>query len=68
MELIKRVKIDGFECHRCNFQWAPRFKGKLPKQCPACKSIYWNRPRLTILQKRQRRKLLADKIMRASLR
>lgn len=36
----------GFKCGRCGFEWLPRKEGKGPKQCPKCRSAYWNRPRV----------------------
>lgn len=38
--LISPVK----ECKRCGHTWTPRQAGS-PKQCPACHSVRWNRPR-----------------------
>jgi transposase-like protein len=35
----------GFKCGRCGFEWLPRKEGKAPKQCPKCRSAYWNKPR-----------------------
>ena len=37
----KKVKI--LECLRCGHEWIPR--GKKPKQCPKCRSPYWDKPR-----------------------
>ena len=36
----------GFKCGRCGFEWIPRKEGKAPKQCPKCRSAYWNKPRV----------------------
>jgi hypothetical protein len=30
-------------CKRCDFSWKRRTVGRLPKQCPHCKSIRWNK-------------------------
>ena len=30
-------------CNRCGREWIRRSE-KLPRQCPACKSLRWNRP------------------------
>ena len=40
------VKLDGYQCERCEHAWVPRDKsGELPSVCPKCKSPYWNKPR-----------------------
>ena len=31
-------------CKRCNYIWHPRHPTKLPKSCPNCKSLAWNKP------------------------
>ena len=30
------------DCLRCGKNWTPRTEGKLPVECPQCKSSYWN--------------------------
>lgn len=37
------VTILSLRCTRCGHNWIPRTAN--PKECPACKSPYWNRPR-----------------------
>jgi predicted Zn-ribbon and HTH transcriptional regulator len=32
------------QCNRCHHDWAARRPG-IPKVCPKCKSLYWNKPR-----------------------
>ncbi len=40
------IKIDGFLCERCWHRWAPKqLNTPEPKNCPKCKSPYWNKPR-----------------------
>lgn len=43
------VKLDGYQCERCEHTWLPReresYGKELPKVCPRCKSPYWNKPR-----------------------
>ena len=39
------VKVEAFVCERCQHQWIPRDAAEQPKQCPRCKSPYWDRPR-----------------------
>jgi hypothetical protein len=34
-----------WKCERCDNEWLPRDADVEPKQCPACKSPYWNKPR-----------------------
>ncbi len=38
--------VRNFSCLRCHHNWTPK-KNMVsdPKQCPACHSTYWNRPR-----------------------
>lgn len=43
---MAKIKLEGFQCERCNHQWAPRGKVHEPRVCPKCKSPYWNRPRI----------------------
>lgn len=38
------IKIEGYECSRCEHQWAAR-KKQVPIVCPECKSPYWNLPK-----------------------
>lgn len=40
-----RVKIDGFKCLRCEYEWVPRDIKTEPVICPKCKSPYWNKQR-----------------------
>ncbi|MEM4097973.1 MAG: hypothetical protein QXS81_04735 [Candidatus Micrarchaeaceae archaeon] len=30
-----------YKCKRCNYEWASR-REKEPKECPRCKTRYWN--------------------------
>ena len=46
------VMIEGYMCERCNYRWATRNgtgyrppKNKEPRNCPHCKSPYWNKGR-----------------------
>ena len=40
------IKINGFLCERCWHRWAPKQPNTPePKNCPKCKSPYWNKPR-----------------------
>lgn len=34
------------KCTRCDHEWVPRIRGAVPRNCPACKSPYWNRGRV----------------------
>ncbi len=36
--------METLKCLRCNHEWYPR-SPKKPKQCPACNTKYWDRPR-----------------------
>jgi len=31
-------------CLRCGHEWPSRLE-RLPKQCPKCRSPYWNKPK-----------------------
>lgn len=48
-----KVKLDGYQCERCEHVWAPRSKiEEEPTICPKCKSPYWNKPRLNSTKRR----------------
>lgn len=36
----------GWKCNRCFYRWMPRREGYVPKECPGCKSRYWNKRRV----------------------
>jgi len=38
-------------CSRCGFDWSSRVP--YPKQCPECKSPYWDKPRQRFFQKQE---------------
>jgi len=40
--LIEEAKLK-YQCLRCGNKWTPRTEN--PKQCPKCKSPYWNKPK-----------------------
>ena len=43
---MARILIEGFQCERCSYRWAPRQGTTVePKVCPKCKSRFWNKPR-----------------------
>lgn len=39
---MKKIKI--YKCNRCHYEWIGRSERE-PKECPRCKSIWWNRER-----------------------
>jgi len=41
---MAKIKVDGWRCDRCGYEWAPRHLGDEPQTCPKCKSPYWNKP------------------------
>lgn len=42
---MAKVKLDGFECEKCEYKWVPRETTEdEPIICPNCKNPYWNRP------------------------
>ena len=42
---MTKIKVDAYQCERCEHIWVPRSYIKEPKVCPKCKSPYWNVPR-----------------------
>jgi ribosomal protein L37AE/L43A len=52
MRYVKGMAIDRnhpiqpqkYHCLRCEHTWVPR-TGEYPRQCPKCRSAYWDRPR-----------------------
>lgn len=38
--------MQNLECLKCGRKWFPRIEAT-PRQCPSCKSVNWNKPRLT---------------------
>ena len=47
------IKVKGFKCERCEYEWIPHDINVEPLVCPRCKSPYWNKPR----RKKQKRKV-----------
>lgn len=39
------IKLVGFRCERCEYEWVPKSIEREPRVCPKCKSPYWNVPR-----------------------
>jgi hypothetical protein len=51
-----QIKVQGYRCERCGHEWVPRMPRNLapgkvkkgdppkPRQCPACKSAWWDVP------------------------
>ena len=39
------ITVMGFRCERCENEWIPRHIEQEPRNCPRCKSPYWNKPR-----------------------
>jgi DNA-directed RNA polymerase subunit RPC12/RpoP len=38
------ITVMGYRCERCGNEWIPRSEVE-PRNCPKCKSTYWNKPR-----------------------
>lgn len=38
--------IFKLKCYRCDYEWIPR-KEELPKTCPRCRAITWNKKEKT---------------------
>src|SRR5258708_6170190 len=39
------ITVMGYRCERCGNEWVPRTPTQEPRNCPKCKSPYWNKPR-----------------------
>jgi putative FmdB family regulatory protein len=42
--MVEKVQLWGYRCTRCGHEWLPR-SDAAPKNCPHCKSPYWDKPR-----------------------
>ena len=38
-----KITMEGFLCERCGYKWIPRNKEENPRECPKCKSPYWDK-------------------------
>jgi hypothetical protein len=38
------IQPQKYRCLRCEHAWVPR-SDEYPRQCPKCRSAYWDRPR-----------------------
>lgn len=36
-------KVIMLTCERCGYEWERRMEDGMPKQCPYCKTNYWNK-------------------------
>ena len=47
-KILINLKVKGYRCLRCNYEWMPRKnkkkKGK-PRTCPKCRTTYWDKPK-----------------------
>ena len=41
---VKEKEKKNNQCSRCGYSWKQRKKIQKPKECPECKSRYWNEP------------------------
>ncbi len=46
-----KIVVMALQCDRCRYKWVSR-SAKDPKECPACKSRYWNKARVRKRPKR----------------
>lgn len=37
------IEVPELKCLKCGYKWYPRTAPKLPKQCPNCKRMDWNK-------------------------
>jgi len=53
-----KIDIPYLKCTRCKHKWVPR-KPQPPKECPKCRSPYWDRPierkKVSKIQKKRER-------------
>ncbi len=40
------VQVTQLKCQRCGYTWMPKNYQVMPKVCPRCKSMNWDRPRI----------------------
>ncbi|KKK85494.1 hypothetical protein LCGC14_2772720 [marine sediment metagenome] len=39
------IKVKGYKCNNCNYEWLPRSQKEKPLICPKCKSARWDLPK-----------------------
>jgi predicted Zn-ribbon and HTH transcriptional regulator len=39
------VKVKGYKCNNCSYEWLPRSNKEKPLICPKCKSARWDLPK-----------------------
>lgn len=39
------VKVKGYKCNNCEYEWVPRSQNEKPLICPKCKSARWDLPK-----------------------
>lgn len=44
-EPFVKTEVTLLKCSRCNHTWQPKYKDRLPKTCPVCKSANWDKPK-----------------------
>ena len=37
------IKVNGYKCNNCCYEWIPRVKDERPLICPKCKSARWDK-------------------------
>lgn len=37
------IKVKGYKCNNCKYEWLPRSKKEKPLICPKCKSARWDK-------------------------
>ncbi len=37
------LKIKGYKCNNCGYEWVPRSRKERPLICPTCKSARWDK-------------------------
>lgn len=47
------LKVKGYKCNNCNYEWLPRSQKERPLICPRCKSSRWDKPRREKLNKKK---------------
>jgi len=46
------IKLKGFKCNNCAYEWLPRSLKERPLICPRCKSARWDKIKKEITKKK----------------
>jgi len=37
------IKLKGYKCNKCKYEWIPRSEKERPLICPRCKTARWDK-------------------------